>query len=89
MEGYVVGPEKNLTPEGISERLELDIPTPNFLDCGNKPKKNLPHPEAQVRGRCGEKQIDRITNWPIKKGSQVRMRTGRGNRHLIRMRARL
>jgi hypothetical protein len=39
-----------------------------ILDRGNKRKKNLPHPEAQVRGHCGKKQIDRITNLAHQKG---------------------
>ncbi len=31
--------------------------------------KNLPHPEAQVRDRCGQKQVDRITDLPIEEVS--------------------
>ena len=28
--------------------------------CRNKSQKNLPHPECQVRGRCGQQQVDGI-----------------------------
>jgi len=32
------------------------------LDCKYKHKKNLPHPEAWVRGRCRQLQLDGITD---------------------------
>jgi len=33
-----------------------------YAECPNKAQKNLPHPEAQVRGSGGQEQVDRITD---------------------------
>ena len=33
-----------------------------YTECRNKALKNLPHPEAQVRGCGGQQQVDRVAN---------------------------
>ncbi len=41
---------------------------PFFLEnaeFGNKRKKNLPHPEAQVRGGGCQQQVDRVADLPF------------------------
>ena len=33
-----------------------------YAQCPNEAQKNLPHPEAQVRGGSGQQQVDRVAD---------------------------
>jgi hypothetical protein len=33
-----------------------------YAECRNKTQKNLPHPEAQVRGGGSQQQVDRVAD---------------------------